>query len=74
MASLDSPAIGTGYRVRAEDAVDPALFLLSPAFSVSLGPGLLAELDELEDEKKVTETLAEGVSVLADDLEEDIAA
>lgn len=43
MASLDSPAIGTGYRVRAEDAVDPALFLLSPAFSVSLGPGLLAE-------------------------------
>lgn len=35
---------------------------------------LLAELDKLEDEKKATETLAEGVSVLADDLEEDIAA
>lgn len=35
---------------------------------------LLAELDELEDEKKATETLAEGVSVLADDLEEDVAA
>lgn len=34
---------------------------------------LLAELDELEDEKKATETLAEGVSVLADDLE-DVAA
>lgn len=31
---------------------------------------LLAELEELEDEKKATETLAEGVSVLADDLEE----
>ena len=30
-------------RIRAEDAADPALFLLSPAFSVSLGPGLLAE-------------------------------
>ena len=35
---------------------------------------LLAELDELEDEKKATETLAEGVAVLADDLEEDVAA
>lgn len=35
---------------------------------------LLAELDELEDEKKATETLAEGVSVLADDLDEDVAA
>lgn len=35
---------------------------------------LLAELNELEDEKKATETLAEGVAVLADDLEEDVAA
>lgn len=35
---------------------------------------LLAELNELEDKKKVTESLAEGVSVLADDLEEDVAA
>jgi hypothetical protein len=43
IAALDSPAIGTGYRIRAEDAADPTLFLLSPAFSVSLGPGLLAE-------------------------------
>ncbi|UPG71977.1 hypothetical protein MVG78_15770 [Roseomonas gilardii subsp. gilardii] len=43
VASLDSPPIGTGYRLRAEDAADAALFLLSPAFSVSLGPGLLAE-------------------------------
>ena len=43
VASLDSPPIGTGYRLRVEDAADAALFLLSPAFSVSLGPGLLAE-------------------------------
>ncbi|PZP44060.1 MAG: hypothetical protein DI601_13425 [Azospirillum brasilense] len=42
-AILDSPPIGTGYRIRAEDAADPTLFLLSPAFSVSPGPGLLAE-------------------------------
>ncbi|WP_145134321.1 hypothetical protein [Roseomonas gilardii] len=42
-AILDSPPIGTGYRIRAEDAADPTLFLLSPAFSVSLGSGLLAE-------------------------------
>ncbi|MQW76309.1 hypothetical protein GHK92_10515 [Nocardioides sp. dk4132] len=34
---------------------------------------LHAELDELKDEKKATETLAEGVTVLADDLEEDAA-
>jgi hypothetical protein len=34
---------------------------------------LLAELDELEEEKKATETLAEGVAVLADDLEVDAA-
>jgi hypothetical protein len=34
---------------------------------------LLAELDELEVEKQATETLAEGVSVLADDLDEDAA-
>lgn len=31
---------------------------------------LLAELEDLEGEKKTVETLAEGVSVLADDLEE----
>ena len=31
---------------------------------------LLAELEELEGEKKAAETLAEGVTVLADDLEE----
>ncbi|UGT59670.1 hypothetical protein [Nocardia asteroides] len=31
---------------------------------------LIAELDELTDEKKTVETLAEGVSSLADDLEE----
>ncbi|MFC9441025.1 hypothetical protein ACFTVM_45005, partial [Nocardia sp. NPDC057030] len=31
---------------------------------------LLAELEEVEGEKKVVETLAQGVSVLADDLEE----
>ncbi|MFI9536898.1 hypothetical protein ACIG56_27065 [Nocardia fusca] len=31
---------------------------------------LLAELDELEGEKKTVETLAQGVTVLADDLEE----
>ncbi|MFF2088732.1 hypothetical protein ACFVVM_33540 [Nocardia sp. NPDC058176] len=31
---------------------------------------LLAELEELEGEKKTTETLAEGVTALADDLEE----
>ena len=34
---------------------------------------LLANLDELEEEKKATETLAEGVTVLADDLEADAA-
>lgn len=34
---------------------------------------LLAELGELEEEKKATETLAEGVTVLADDLEVDAA-
>lgn len=34
---------------------------------------LLAELDELENEKKATATLADGVSVLADDLEVDAA-
>jgi predicted kinase len=31
---------------------------------------LLTELDELEGEKKTVETLAQGVTVLADDLEE----
>lgn len=31
---------------------------------------LIAELDELTDEKKTVETLAEGVSILADDLED----
>ncbi|WP_043363298.1 hypothetical protein [Belnapia sp. F-4-1] len=45
-ASFPTPAIGTGYRIRVEDAADPSLGVLSRSFNV--GPDLkliLAESD-----------------------------
>ncbi|MBL6076910.1 hypothetical protein JMJ56_02765 [Belnapia sp. T18] len=45
-ATFPTPAIGTGYRIRVEDAADPSLGLLSRSFNV--GPDLkliLAESD-----------------------------
>ncbi|CAA9221120.1 MAG: diguanylate cyclase/phosphodiesterase (GGDEF & EAL domains) with PAS/PAC sensor(s) [uncultured Craurococcus sp.] len=43
-ASFPTPAIGTGYRIRVEDAADPALGVLSPSFNV--GPDLKLILTE----------------------------
>ena len=66
-------------RLEAEDRVARLLAVADRLKERVSGPEdedlqkLLAELDELEEEKKATETLAEGVAVLADDLEVDAA-
>ncbi|WP_278265359.1 hypothetical protein [Nocardia sp. AG03] len=63
-------------RVEAEDRVARFRVVADRLKERVTGPGdeelqaLLTELEGLEDEKKTVETLAQGVSVLADDLEE----
>jgi hypothetical protein len=45
-ASFQTPAIGTGYRIRVEDAADPALGVVSRSFNVGADLKLiLAEND-----------------------------
>jgi hypothetical protein len=44
-ATFATPPVGSGYRVSAVDATDPALFALSPPFVVAPAPRLLAEND-----------------------------
>jgi hypothetical protein len=52
-ASFPTPAIGTGYRIRVEDAADPALGVLSRSFNV--GPDLKLILTE-SDGRLLSET------------------
>ncbi|NOG72508.1 hypothetical protein [Roseicella sp. DB1501] len=47
VASLAAPPSGSGYRIRVEDAADPAIAALSGSFSVAPETGLL--LDEVAD-------------------------
>ncbi|RAI57200.1 hypothetical protein [Roseicella frigidaeris] len=47
VASLAAPPTGSGYRIRVEDAADPAIAALSGSFSVAPDTGLL--LDEAAD-------------------------
>lgn len=67
-------------RLEAEDRVARLLAVADRLKERVTGPEdedlrkLRAELNELEDARKATEALSEGVTVLADDLEEDVAA
>jgi len=45
-ATLTAPAAGTGYRLRVEAVGDPAVFDLSPPFTVSLPFALLTQANE----------------------------
>jgi hypothetical protein len=44
--SFAAPAIGTGYRIRVEDAADPAIFALSRSFTVGPDLRLLRQEDD----------------------------
>lgn len=45
-ASFQTPAIGTGYRIRVEDAADPALGVLSRSFNVGADLKLILAEDD----------------------------
>lgn len=44
--SFPAPPIGTGYRIRVEDAADPAIFALSQSFTVGTDLMLLLQEDQ----------------------------